>query len=72
MSRVLSEAATNREIATFPAHVAARWRKAAAGLAALLAAATLLAPVSAQATTVSLGVGNGPMETDTSDGIELV
>ena len=59
MSRVLSEAATNRETATFPTQVAARWHRAATGLAALLAAATLLAPVSAQATTVRLDTDAG-------------
>lgn len=61
MSRMLSEAASRHAIPTFPGRVTARRRKAAAGLAAALAAMALLAPASAEAATVRLGAGEGRM-----------
>ena len=71
MSRILSKAASSHAIPASPGRVAARWRRAAAGAAALVAA-TLLGPVSAEATTVRLGTDGGPMETDVGGGWELL
>ena len=71
MSRILSEAAASRAIPTFPGRVTARWRKAAAGVAAALAAVALLAPASAQATTVRLGAGGTGGGGAIIDGMEI-